>query len=119
MTSYDPAHHLEAECAYGDGCVGCETPEYRAATTTPAAAGYGWLLTDALWLGYDPESYRVTARNGSGRMATLTALDDLANGGVELLINGNRVDVGDDLPAFLGLVDAAADGVTYLDPEES
>lgn len=79
---------------------------------------YDWILDDDIRLRVDGAGVVVeeVARDAAGgfRTARLTyCCEPGADSGV-LRINNCYVDVGDDFPRFLGIMDAAVEGVTFM-----
>lgn len=77
-------------------------------------AGIEWILNEDIRLevrlenGAPTGDVRVYADDG--RECWLTMSPDRT----ELLFDGRYVDVGDDYPRFLGIMDAANEGVTFI-----
>lgn len=73
-----------------------------------------WILDDDINLEARREDGVLTGdvlvRDGGGRECWLTLSAD----GGELLFDGRYVDVGDDFPRFLGIMDAASEGVKFI-----
>lgn len=69
-------------------------------------ADYEWILTEDIRLREDGAAVLVIGQ--SGRTALLTYQQDV------LLIDTEYIDVGDDLPRFLGIMDAASEGITFI-----
>ena len=66
---------------------------------------YQWLLTDEVVMAKRvrlPQGLAVFCRSADGRSKTLLRIED-----GDIQINGERTDVGDDLQALLGIMDAA------------
>jgi hypothetical protein len=80
---------------------------------------FKWVLDDDINLSVDGASVLVTeaspdADHEYSRSVRLTYhAEPGADHGI-LRFNGRYLDVGDDFPRFLGIMDAAAEGVTFI-----
>lgn len=69
--------------------------------------GYEWVKTNALYVTViTPDSVLVMDQD---RSRAVVIAYDAGEGTGQLLFNGVYVDVGDDFPVFLGLMDEVAD----------
>jgi hypothetical protein len=79
---------------------------------------FRWMLDDDIRLAVDGDGVVVTEatpdRAGGFRSARLSVAMIGTPAEAKLLINNCYVDVGDDFPRFLGIMDAAAEGVEFI-----
>lgn len=71
-----------------------------------------WILNDDINLEIISTGVKVSDRDG--RECVLTYHAEPGAGHGILRFDGRYVDVGDDFPRFLGIMDAAAEGVTFI-----
>jgi hypothetical protein len=80
---------------------------------------FQWVLDDDINLRVDRDGVVVEEANPDddhpySRTVRLTYHSEPGAGHGVLRFNGQYVDVGDDFPRFLGIMDAAAEGVTFI-----
>jgi hypothetical protein len=74
---------------------------------TQTAQSVSWMLTSAIQATELPDStVRVRQLDGCDRAC------DIVMQGSRLMFNGQAVDVGDDYPCYLGLIDAVLDSAS-------
>lgn len=86
-----------------------------------------WIVTDGIYATGYPEAEaatglkRILVTDAGRTLAYIVAVDEISGAdGLQVIVNGEWVELGDLLPQFLGLVDAVTEmgeGEHFLEPE--